>query len=459
MQQMKPNLLFLIADDHAGYVLGAHGNRMAATPNLDRLAREGTRFAANFCNSPVCTASRQSILTGLYPHAAGVTALRTPLAEEKTTLADLLSAEGYQTAVFGKMHFNRPGKDGMHGFSTAYTEDRVNQSWREAVGRPRPPWRPFQDPAHEWLNAEKKAMPFRDEEMKSFHQLGKAKEWLSQNHRSAPWAMWFSIQEPHSPFDFPSEDQQSFSPDKFQIPKVGPEDAKQIPLIFRDLTDSQKQGIIAAYYTSAQYLDRNMGRMLAHLDALGQRENTLVVYMADHGYCLGQHGRFEKHCFYEPAMHVPLMMRMPRRLGAGKVVKKRTESIDVGPTICRLLGLKERLPGQQGRDLLNDQVRDEIFSVYQDNEEACLIWDRWKFIYTTGRRKRTDGYETDNPTPGRQEQLFDRKRDPGEFQNVAKQHPVLVETLRRKMEARFAATHPVAGRSLDEYLKPVEKES
>src|SRR5262245_33013509 len=79
----KPNFLFLIADDHAGYVLGADGNRLAQTPNLDRLAAEGTRFAAHYCNSPVCTPSRQSFLTGLMPSAAGVTVLATPLSEDK----------------------------------------------------------------------------------------------------------------------------------------------------------------------------------------------------------------------------------------------------------------------------------------------------------------------------------------------------------------------------------------
>lgn len=456
MQRRPPNLLFLIADDHAGYVLGAHGNRRAATPNLDRLARQGVRFAANFCNSPVCTASRQSILTGLYPHAAGVTHLRTPLAEEKVTLADLLKASGYQTAAFGKMHFNQPGRDGLHGFDTAYTEERVNREWREAIGRPLPPWRPFQDPAAEWLNAGKRALPFRDEEMRSFFQLNRAKSWLSQHNGQAPWAMWFSLQEPHSPFHFPSEDQARFAPQDFAVPRVGPEDAGQIPLIFRSLTPEQKQGIIAAYYTSAQFLDRNMGRMLDHLQAIGAADNTLVVYVADHGYCLGQHGRFEKHCFYEPAIHVPLILRFPGQLPAGKVFHRRTESVDVSPTLARLLNLKARFPKTHGRDLLTDTPRDEIFSVYQENEEACLIWERWKLIVTTGARKRTDGYETDNPTPGPQTRLYDRRRDPGEFFNVAKQYPALVETLRRRMTEKFAATHPREGLTLEEYLKPVE---
>lgn len=456
MPERKPNLLFLIADDHAGYVLGAHGNRAARTPNLDRLAKEGTRFAANYCNSPVCTPSRQSILTGLYPPAAGVTRLTTPLDENRTTLADLLAADGYQTAVFGKMHFNRSGKNGMHGFSTAFTEDLVTKGWQQAVGRSRPPWKPFVDPAEVWLNSERKAMPFRDEEMRSSWQVEQAKRWMSEHHREAPFALWVSIQEPHSPFDFPQEDQEAFRPEGFKIPEVGPEDQWQIPLIFRGLSPKQKQGIAAAYYTSTQFLDRNMGRVLRHLDALGRREDTLVVYMADHGYCLGQHGRFEKHCFYEPAMHVPLMFRLPGVIEAGETVKRRTESVDVAPTITRLLGLKERFPKTHGRDLWQSPARDEIFSVYLENEEACLIWENWKLIYTTGARERKDGYVTDNPRPGRIVRLYDRKRDPGEFTNVAAQYPALVETLVRRLGKRMQETHPVADVALDEALRPLD---
>ncbi|HUA60186.1 MAG TPA: sulfatase-like hydrolase/transferase, partial [Verrucomicrobiae bacterium] len=147
----RPNVLFLLADDHAGYVLGCDGNRQAETPNLDRLASESVRFAAHYCNSPICTPSRQSILTGQYPHSAGVTLLATPLAEDKPTIARQLGKAGYRTAVFGKMHFNRPGRPGMFGFETCSTEDVIQRDWSRQTARAvpagvrtKPPWRPFQ---------------------------------------------------------------------------------------------------------------------------------------------------------------------------------------------------------------------------------------------------------------------------------------------------------------------------
>jgi choline-sulfatase len=451
----KPNLLFLIADDHAGYALGAAGNKFARTPNLDRLAAEGTRFAAHHCNSPVCTPSRQSLLTGLYPHAAGVTTLQTPLSEEKVTLADLLTHSGYRTAVFGKMHFNSPGKDGMHGFGTAMTEDRVNRAWLNAVGKPARPWQPFRTPAEQWLNAEKLPQPFSFEQMRSTWATNQAKSWLTEHTKQAdqPFALWLSLQEPHSPFWFPEDDKSLFDPQRFAVPKVGPEDAWQIPNIFRNLTPTQKKGIIAAYYTSAFHLDRNLGRILDHLRSTGQADNTLIVYMADHGYCLGHHGRFEKHCMYTPALHVPLLMRFPGRVAARQVVKRRTEHVDVAPTLLRLLNA-ERLPETHGRDLFGTPPREEIFSEYLENEEAALLWDRWKLVYTTGRRARQDGYETDNPTPGKIVRLYDQKSDPGEFTNVAAKHPALVQTLTKKLEAKFQATHPELGLALDDYLRP-----
>jgi arylsulfatase A-like enzyme len=153
-------------------------------------------------------------------------------------------------------------------------------------------------------------------------------------------------------------------------------------------------------------------------------------------------------------MQVPLIFRMPGKIASGKTVKHPTESVDVATTITRLLGLKNQLPKTHGRDLFTGPPREDIFSVYLENEEACLMWEQWKLIYTTGRRKRTDGYLTENPTPGRIVRLYDRRHDPGEFTNVASKYPALVETLTRRLEEKFRSTHPEAGLNLDDYLRP-----
>ena len=197
----KPNLLYILADDHAGYMLGADGNQRASTPNLDRLASQGTRFARNYCNSPVCTPSRQSFLTGQLPHSSGVTVLETPLAEDKPTLAKQLDASGYEPAVFGKMHFNVPGKPGLHGFKVACTEDVTHRDWLEAVGpwpdysdiltKPKQ-WRPFRDPARIWLDADKLPFARNYEQMEGTWIASQASKYIHE-HKDDPFALWVSF--------------------------------------------------------------------------------------------------------------------------------------------------------------------------------------------------------------------------------------------------------------------------
>jgi len=471
----RPNLLYVLADDHAGYVLGADGNAQARTPNLDRLAAEGTRFAKNYCNAPVCTASRQSFFTSLLPHASGVSVLPTPLADDCPTLAKQLHSSGYSTAVFGKMHFNQPGHPGLHGLQVAVTEDVVQREWSAWAGpapelagiATKPVWKPFKDPARIWLNADKYPFPRRYEQMKSTWVAQQACRYLTQ-HKDDTFALWVSFTEPHSPFDFPIENRSDFDAGSFSVPSVGPEDASQIPLIFRDLKPADKQGIISAYYTSVHYLDRNIGVVLNKLRELDLENDTLVIYMADHGYSLGQHGRFEKHCCFDPALRVPLIFRWPGRIRPKTVAREFTESIDVPPTITDLMRI-EPFAVNHGNSLSaylsghKPKPRQSIFSEYLENEEACLRTSRWKFVQCSGKRVRTDGYITENPTPGRYFRLFDLQSDPGEFHNVASAHPELVAAFSSEMLARFRKTHPdssaeppnlTPGDAIDWYLRP-----
>jgi arylsulfatase A-like enzyme len=454
----RPNILFLIADDHAGYVLGAHGNRLASTPNLDRFATESVRFARNFCNAPVCTPSRQSILTGLLPHAAGVTRLPTPLSPDKPTIAKQLKKVGYATAVFGKMHWNRPAEPGLHGFDIAYA-DQAGYKLHDATVhaqpvpsdiRVKPPWRPFRDPARIWLNAEKLPYGRHDADMRGSFVARWGLDYL-RDHKNHPFALWLSFNEPHSPFDFPIEDRARFRPEAFTPPPVGREDPSEIPLIFRDLTADEKRGIIAAYYTSVAFLDRNVGAVLDGLRRLGLEEDTLVIYMADHGYNLGHHGRFEKHCCFDQPMHTPLIIRHRTGFRGGRVIEAMTESVDVGPTILEIAGAPpfEVTHGRSLAPLLHGETprhRDMVFNEYLENEEAAVRTTDWKFIFGSGRRERTDGYKTDHPTPGRYRRLYNLKSDPGEFVNLAgqKEHAAITDELQRALLQRFLATHPEA---------------
>ena len=424
--EKRPNVLWICADDHAAYVTACYGNKIVRTPNIDRLAAGGVRFDRAYCASPVCTASRQAFLTGRYPRSIGVTQLSTPLPESELTLAEMLRDAGYETAAIGKMHFN---SDLRHGFNVR-ADSPEHRKWLAAKPRAAVPngvevlgpWKPFKDPAHVWLNA--RALPrAMDADMDATYFAGRAAEFLS-GARERPFFLMVSFTQPHSPFNFPVEFAGKYQARQFSAPAVDPSDDSRIPEVFRDLTDEQKRGIAAAYYTAIEYVDSKVGQVLDALERSGQADNTLVIYTGDHGYMLGQHGRFEKHCGYEPAIRAPLIIRPPGAARAGGASPALVNLIDVVPTVLDAAGV--RVPANvQGRSLTTvlrepaTHHRDGVFVEYSENEEAYLVTERWKFIYGTGKRLRQDGYETGSPPPGRTVMLFDLKGDPEERINLA----------------------------------------
>ncbi len=314
-----PNLLILIGDDHGGGTLGIDGDPRRATPRLDALARQGVRFDRAYCNAPVCTASRQSFITGRLPHAVGVTRLYDRLSDDAVTLGDWLGDLGYGTAAFGKMHFNGPSS---HGFAERIDLD----DWRDHLAAsppegvsPRRPWRPFVDPAAVWLNAACRSAGLPESAMESTFFADEAIEFLRRRHKE-PFALVVGFYDPHSPFKFPREWEGRYRPEQFDVPEVSEADHRDQPRVFASLTADDVRGIQAAYYTSLAFLDHEVGRVLDALDTSEQAKNTVVVYLGDNGYMCGQHGRFEKHCFYEPAVRVPLILRWPGRLPEGRRV-------------------------------------------------------------------------------------------------------------------------------------------
>ena len=446
-QPHPPNVLFLIADDLRGGTLGIDGDPHNATPHLDALARQGVRFTRAYCNAPVCTASRQSLLTGRLPHAVGVTLLPTALPEKALTLAEWLGNLGYETAAFGKMHFNSQLK---HGFQERADIPQWNQ-WLRAHppegGDKRRPWRPFVDPASQWLNAACLDSGLPEASTDSAYLANQAIDYLKQRHDN-PFFLVVSLYDPHSPFRFPRELAGKFRPSDFKAPAVSDEDRKHRPLVFKDLTDKDAQGIQAAYYSSVNHLDNQVGRVLDALEASGQASNTLVVFLGDHGYMLGEHGRFEKHCFYEPAVRAPLLMRWEGHLPTGRTVDGMVEFVDIFPTVLDLLGIASPgdLHGRSLSPLLRGEPgatgRDVVFSEYLENEEAMVRSERFKLIVGTGNRKREDGYITADPTPGPYMRLFDEVADPGETKDLSRDpalRPVL-ENLIDRMYTRLTTT-------------------
>jgi choline-sulfatase len=478
-EQRPPNILLIVGDDHRTATYGAyinnahtivadnlyhsiyyrpHNATKIRTPNLDRLADGGIRFDRAYCNSPMCTSSRQSLLTGRYPHAVGVTMLNHKLAESEVTLADRLREAGYRTGAFGKMHFN---SNLLHGFEVYRSpEEFARLHGKRPADRPLPegvevlpPWRPFRDHARIWLNSSTRPEGRYDSEMRATWYTSEAVAFMRE-HRDEPFFVQVGYHQPHSPYQFPVEYAGRIDPDRINVPPIGPEDVPQIPKIFADLSYEEKQGIKASYHTAVEYLDQKVGELLEAVNEMHLTENTLVIYLGDHGYHLGEHGRFEKHCFYENAVRAPLVMRYPGHIVRDRSTSSFVEFVDVAPTILDYCGLphEDGKPGQdiQGQSLRpliesHSDIRDAVVSEYQPTGEAMIRTDRYKLIYRTSHPP-TDwlGYEPLMPPEGRVVLLFDLLHDPDEFHNLARDpdHAETVTDLIGRLEAWYRRIPP-----------------
>ena len=285
----------------------------------------------------------------------------------------------------------------------------------------------LQDPARIWLNADNLPYPRYRTGMRSAYQVRRVADFLEQQNWDEPLlcgsASWSRIRRSIS----------RRTTELRRHPIQGSicrrtEDAWQVPLIFRDSRADDKRGINAAYYQFGALSGQQHRNLLELLKKHKRYENTMIVYMADHGYCLGHHGRFEKHCGYDPGLASPAHDALARPIRQG-VVATMTESVDVPHTILDMLGAPE-LPvkhGQSLRPYLEGKTpscspASHVFSEYLENEEAFVRTATHKFIYCSGKRERTDGYKTDRPTPGRYMRLYDLHSDPGEFTDVAAKH-------------------------------------
>ena len=471
------NVVVIIGDDHATSVLGAYGNNLIRTPNLDRLAQDGTTFLRAYANSPVCTPSRQSLITGRYPHAAGVTLLRTALPAGQVTIAEHLKQQGYHTGLVGKSHFN---SDLSHGFDTliqrpdyhAFKERLPAQSLPDSIRTRKMPWRPFQDPARIWLNADALPDTTYDAESEGTFFANQAANFI-QTHQDTSFLLWVGFFEPHSPFNFPIEYAGKYNPDDIILPETSEEDDRWLPEIFRDLSDEDKRGVVSAYYNSVEYLDKNVGIVLDALQKAGLEENTLVVYLGDHGYLLGDHKRFEKHMMWEPAVRAPLIVRAGRQFSPGQRTEALTEFVDVVPTVTQLLAVLP-LPTAQGRSAVavlanpDTTFRDQVFSEFLVDNKAMIRDEEWKYIFTSGKRDLGQGYATGFGPSGVVQRLYNQQSDPYEKRNVADQpeNKVVLAEMQQEMLTLFKETHPKAdqlpeGLSIEEQLawfcEPVEE--
>ena len=467
MAVKAPNILWICTDQQRYDTIGALGNPYVSTPNIDRLVAEGVAFTHAYCQSPICTPSRASFLTGMYPSATH--AIRNgndyfpsayPLVTR--TLADI----GYDCGLIGKLHL-----------ASAYrrVEPRADDGYRywQYSHAPRDDWEQGHDYA-DWvrtkgyilgeLNRNPEGVPA------ALHQTTwcaeKTIEFIREA-REGPWLASVNIYDPHPPFNPPQTHREQYDPAAMPPPlfresdiaqqtrlqavdfqsKVRHPDALDIrnPILPRaaervGATDAKT--LKAAYYAMIQLIDEQLGRILETLEQTGQREDTVIIFTSDHGETLGDHGLIQKGCrFYEGLVRVPLIFSWPGRFAKGLRSDALVELVDKTPTLLELAGLTPP-EGMHGRSLLpiltgeadldshRDFVRCEYYDAVdlRDHSFATMYRDeRYKLAVYHGHEEG---------------ELYDLQDDPDEFSNLwwdPEKQGIKLELLKQNFDASMLA--------------------
>lgn len=358
----KPNVLFLAVDDLRP-ALGCYGDARAASPHIDRLAAQGTRFARHYCQQAVCAPSRNSVLSGLRPDTIGIYDLATffrTTVPDAVTLPQHFKNSGYFTARTGKI------------FHTAHGNQDDKLSWNTQKSHPRGEEKRNLKSAQNFKAHAAAAFDFSDVEMPDWQTAENGIAWLNQL-KDQPFFLAVGFSKPHLPFSVPRHFWEMHDANKFDLPVSKTPPAGAPPYAGTDAGELRAYGdipptgalspehaleLIRGYYAAVSFTDAQIGRVLGELERLGLRDNTIVVLWVDHGYKLGENGQWCKHDNYELATRVPLIVSVPGQTG-GQVVESFSENIDIYPSVCELAGLKPpaSIEGQSLAPLLKDPGR------------------------------------------------------------------------------------------------------
>lgn len=438
----KPNVLLLMADD-LNTALSGFGHPQCRTPMLDRLADEGVRFENMHCQYPVCGASRASMMTGLYPYTNGMLGnsgnLRTNL-PNVVTLSQLFRLNGYRVGRVSKIYHMGIPPEIIAG--TAAHDDPP--SWDEVVNI-KAPEQHAPGVRTEWSPKDKSSQTFTGVEAEGddlVHADGMAAEaaidFLKRN-RNRPFFLACGFVRPHVPLVAPAGYFDLYDRDAMVAPVVPEDDLRDIPEIIREykansrygVTPELHKGLLEAYYASVSYMDAQVGKVLRALETLGLKDNTIVIFTSDHGYLLGQHHKFQKQHLFEQATRVPFILRAPwLKASHGQATSRITELVDLYPTVAELAGLNapEGLQGQSFVSLLKDTASNEwskrmAFTISRSGGESIRTpewrYNQWGF-------------------GSRGQELYDLRKDPGEFNNLAgdPRYAVQLRKLKQQLEVK-----------------------
>jgi len=459
----RPNVLFMMSDQHHANCLGCYGNRVIKTPHHDWIAREGVRFTRAYANSPICNPSRTSFLSGLYVHQHGNYGNTGTDPGRARWMTDQFRENGYTVAGVGKMHmgnewlrsqmdyvrnenlFDAPADDPLGEWGAHYHRYLLEQGVWEDCGHFYDPEKPIPEdfrPYSTWRLGE--------EHSQEAWTGREAIRYLRQRDRARPFFLHVSFPRPHDPLLVPSPFDTMYDPadippppnhhDRFEGRAPGLRERYEIgrrnkyPFAPDDPEELREAEV--HYYGLISLNDKYFGLILDELRGQNVLDETIIVFTSDHGDFAGEHGmHFKNLGIYEPVHRIPLMIRYPSRIPAESVFDGTVESIDLYPTLCELAGIPvpDDLPGQQVVSAAVEGL------TWQKDTALCegSFWGKDLIALRTEQARLIYCGDTDFC------ELYDLTEDPWEMRNVwgSAEHASLREEMLRLLQER--RTRPV----------------
>jgi iduronate 2-sulfatase len=447
----RPNVLFIAVDDLRPW-LGCYDPKLAVSPNIDRLAKEGRRFSRHYVQVPTCGASRCALVFGRYPGRLGGDAdnnaiLKNAAKQPLPALPALFRQQGYRTVSVGKItHY--PGGRGGKGWAEGPEE--LPGAWDEAL-MPSGPWQTPEGAMHGYANGLTRQQAGKDPVKKPVSQSVAgddrvfpdgwiADEAVKQLNELAgdgkPFFLAAGFIKPHLPFAAPASYFEATAGIGLPVPKATEKPA--FPTTWHPSGEFRQyranegdpfrepaaaEAYRKAYLACVRYTDAQVGKLLAALDASPAAKNTIVVLWGDHGFLLGEHAIWGKHCLFEEALHSPLIIRVPGQQKPGEAADAIVETIDIYPTLAALAGLPLS-EAFDGRSLVPQLENPAAAS----DGMAAGFWQGSATLRTDTHRLIVSG--KDRATV----ELYDHRGDPAESMNVAAKQKGTVEVLRSRLE-------------------------
>ena len=455
----RPNILFIMSDDHTSQAWGVYGSVLdpvIEAPNIDRLADEGCLLRNAFCTNSICTPSRATILTGQYSHINGVYTLADALDPARENVAKILQRNGYQTAIIGKWHLkSRPS--GFDEYNVLPGQGRYHD--------------PILRNEANWDDGGKEYKGYSADVITDL-----SLDWLSRRDANEPFYLMCHFKATHEPFDYPERYKHLY--DDIEMPE--PENLEewypmcsqrtfsgQVLEILKERYETSPgrypgdgfstegmdslaarkatyQKFIKDFLRAGKAIDDNIGRLLEYLDEEGLDTNTVVVYTADQGYFLGEHGLFDKRIMYEEPLRMPFVIRYPTEIEGGSELSDIILNTDFAPLLLDYAGLATpaAMQGSSFRNnLMNNTAADWRTSMYyryflHETKRPAhfgIRTDKHKLIFFYGHPLKMNGAQKEAVTPTWE--FYDLEKDPHEMHNAYQDpnYQIVINTLKSEL--------------------------